>query len=221
MKVAVLSLTRDRLEYSMHCFGMLHQLAGCDYDHHVLDQGSQDDTPRWLLNGTFTSTHLLKENVGISKGMNMLLDHIQNMGYDVIVKLDNDCELVTPDTLKDVCAATLESGWILSPVIKGIGTQLIDRGESQIQGHTIAMKQQIPGCFMAVRADWFAGFRYSENNPSWGMDDAQICAMARMQGRRVGYVIGYEANHFETTEGQEARYPEYFRQKVAEGLPWE
>ena len=44
MKFAVLTLTRDRLEYTQHCFETLRQNAGCDYDHYVLDQGSEDGT---------------------------------------------------------------------------------------------------------------------------------------------------------------------------------
>ncbi len=36
-----------------------------------------------------------------------------------------------------------------------------------------------------------------------------------MQGS-VGYVDGYEANHYETTDGQHARYPEYFARREAE-----
>jgi GT2 family glycosyltransferase len=44
MNVAVLTLTRDRLPYTQHCFATLKENAGCDYDHIVLDQGSTDGT---------------------------------------------------------------------------------------------------------------------------------------------------------------------------------
>ena len=48
MRVAVLSLTRDRLVYTRHCFAKLHEFAGCEFDHYVLDQGSKDGTDEWL-----------------------------------------------------------------------------------------------------------------------------------------------------------------------------
>ena len=147
----------------------------------------------------------------------MLLDDLDD-GYDVIVKFDNDCELVTPNTLRDVCQAALDTGWFLSPVISGIGSKMVGYGEKNVSGYSIEEKQQIPGCFMAIPADWFEKFRYSESNPTWGKDDAQICHDARRNRRHCGYLLGYEANHYETTEGQEARYPEYFAQKYAEGM---
>jgi hypothetical protein len=220
VKIACLSLTRDRLYYSQTCFASLYKNAGCDYDHYVLDQGSQDDTPRWLLNGTFHEVHLLKENIGISKGLNFLLDRCADQDYDVIIKYDNDCELVTPNTVCDIAALTLESGWILGPVMSGYGTPLVNIGETQLGDYRVNEVQQIQGCFLAATAEFYKGFRYNENNPTWGMDDPEVCAFIRLQGGHVGQVLGYHANHYESTEGQEERYPDYFRTKVAEGLPW-
>src|SRR5512134_1510981 len=100
MRVAVLTLTRDRLEYMQHCFASLRHNAGCDYDHFVLDQGSTDGTQRWLMNGVYAGLSLLHENIGISRGHNKLLDMIQVVGtYDVYVTFDNDCEVTMPGTL--------------------------------------------------------------------------------------------------------------------------
>ena len=45
---AVLTLCRDRLAYTQHCFETLRDNAGCDFDHFVLDQGSMDGTDEWL-----------------------------------------------------------------------------------------------------------------------------------------------------------------------------
>ena len=53
----------------------------------------------------------------------------------------------------------------------------------------------------------------------WGMDDAHICREFRSGGGRCGYVKRLEANHYETTSGQHARYPEYFERTLAEGKP--
>ena len=53
----------------------------------------------------------------------------------------------------------------------------------------------------------------------WGMDDANVCHWYRAQGGRCGYVTRLTANHYETTSGQHARYPEYFARTLAEGKP--
>ena len=107
MRVAVLTLTRDRLDYTQHCFATLHEFAGCDFDHYVLDQGSQDGTEAWLQE-TDAEVVALDTNLGIACGLNLLLDESVNPAdYDVIVKFDNDCELTLPNTLRDVCRLTL------------------------------------------------------------------------------------------------------------------
>src|SRR3954470_1220847 len=105
MRVAVLTLTRDRLAYTRHCFSKLHEYAGCDFDHYVLDQGSTDGTAEWLRDEYDPDFLCLSpRNLGISPGMNKLLDWTQETGdHDVVVKFDNDCKLMTPNTLHDIC----------------------------------------------------------------------------------------------------------------------
>jgi hypothetical protein len=219
MKVAVLTLTRDRIAYSQHCFATLRRYAGCDYDHHVLDQASTDGTDRWLLNGVFASTHILHENVGISRGMNKLLDWIANRGYDVIVKIDNDCELTQENTLRDVAQLALKGNAILSPRIAGLNRPPAATGVFYIEGEAIADIPQIGGIFLAAPAAMYAEYRYPEDGPIWGLDDANVCHWFRSKGGRCGYVHRFEANHYETTSGQHERYPEYFARTLAEGKP--
>jgi glycosyltransferase involved in cell wall biosynthesis len=219
VNIAVVSLTRDRFDYTKHCFASLQNHAGCDYDHYVLDQGSSDQTPDWLHQQQLAGLVCLPHNIGISRGLNRLLDETADR-YDVIVKVDNDCELVTPNTLRDIAQLTLDTGWILGPVMHGYGTPLISYGEVQLREHTVSEKHQIQGCFLAATGEFYKGFRYSESNPVWGGDDPEVCRFHRRHGGHVGQVQGYDANHYETTIGQEARYPDYFARKVREGLPW-
>jgi len=127
VKIAVLTLTRDRLDYTKHCFAKLREFAGCDYDHWILDNASSDGTPEWIEN-EYEPAHrgsvfytLRDDNVGISVGMNMLLSAVDLMGvYDVVIKLDNDCELTQENTVRDVAQLTLEGGALLSPRIMGL-----------------------------------------------------------------------------------------------------
>jgi glycosyltransferase involved in cell wall biosynthesis len=220
VKIAVLTLTRDRLDYTRHCFDSLHEHAGAEFDHWVLDQGSADGTADWLdreadLAGLFT----LPENIGISRGMNLLLEATKSYGYDVIVKIDNDCELVHTDTLSIVADLCLAGNAILSPRILGLNNPPAGDGEFDIEGETIVDIQQIGGIFLAAPASLYETFRYSEANPPWGTDDSQVCGWFRHLGGRCGYVKRLAAWHYQSTSGQHERFPEYFERTLAEGKP--
>ena len=232
MKVAVLTLTRDRLEYTRHCFEKLYEFAGIDYSHYVLDQGSTDGTAEWLfeefLPGPgFRYADRRFENLGISRGMNALLNKVNEVDgdgdrkrhYDVIVKVDNDCELTQPNTLKDVCKLALEGGALLSPRILGLNNPPQATRELRIGDDIIQDIPQIGGIFLAAPAWVYDEFRYSERNPAWGVDDSEICSWFRSQGGTCGYVKRLEAWHYEGTSGQHTKYPEYFARTLAEGKP--
>jgi hypothetical protein len=216
MRIAVLTLTRDRLPYTQHCFSTLRENAGCDYDHYILDQASEDGTADWLRDYMFerhATVYWSPANVGINRGLNYLLDTaFHPSAYDVIVKFDNDCELLTPDTLQTVCALALEHGMILSPRINGLRNPV----PTMATWHGIDLTPIVGGIFMATPAHVFAdGYRHDPNVGLWGSDDSDLC---RYLGR-CGYVQGYEANHYLTTDGQHADIPDYFARTLAEGKP--
>lgn len=214
MNVAVLSLVRDRLDYTRHCFDLLATNAGCEYDHFILDNGSQDGTRKALA--AFPNVVLLKHNIGISRGMNVLLEIIDGEGYDVVVKFDNDCELLTPFTLVSVARLAMEGNALLSPRILGLQNPPPVIGEFQIIDKKILEIPQIGGIFLAAPASVYDEFRFNPDNPKWGGDDVEICAWWRKQGGKCGYVQDFEANHYETTRGQQERYPDYFERKREE-----
>jgi GT2 family glycosyltransferase len=223
MKIAVLTLTRDRLDYTKHCFAKLREFAGCEFDHYVLDNGSRDGTFEWLcdwrpnLASAFQSE---SENIGISRGMNELIsylcDYAETPDYDVIVKFDNDCELTQPNTLRDVAQLAHEGGALLSPRILGLNNPPQPTRELRIGDETILDVPQIGGIFLAAPAWVYDEFRYSESNPKFGGDDVEICAWFRRQGGTCGYVKRLEAWHYETTEGQRERFPDYWDRKLVE-----
>jgi len=218
LKIAVLTLCRDRLEYTQHCFAALRQYAGCEYDHFVYDNASTDGTQRWLANGKYEGLILGRQNIGISRAMNELLDLVGG-GYDVIVKFDNDCELLMDNTLRDVCDLVIAGSAILSPRILGLNNPPASTDMFTIADETILDIPQIGGIFLAAPASVYEEYRYPDAGPVWGMDDAHICSWWRGRGGRCGYVARLEANHFETTNGQHLRYPAYFERTLAEGKP--
>lgn len=216
-RVAVLTLTRDRLSYTQDCFNRLRELAGCPFDHYVLDQGSRDGTFEWLL--TEHKPHALlreTENIGIHRGMNQLLAQTLNRrigNYDVIVKFDNDCLLQTEGALRD-CAEVAAAAYVCSPRIEGLNTPPPVVAETTVQGHRFGRTAIIGGIFTACPASLFQRFLYDETAPLWGSGEP-LCE----QGFYCGYLLDHTAWHIETTAGQHARYPEYFAQKRAEGCP--
>lgn len=213
MNVAVLSLTRDRLEYTKHCFGTLLANAGCEFDWWITDQGSQDGTVDWLLANTDATITAYNENAGICPALNAMIDDaLAAADYDVIVKVDNDCELLTPNTLRDVCELTLDGHALLSPHILGLRHPPMPIGNHR----GVSVTQVIGGIFLACPASVFKrGYRHPINATRDG-DDWMLCRWFQAQGGLVGYVDGYQANHYETTDGQHARYPEYFLRRQQE-----
>jgi len=218
MRVAVLTLTRDRLDYTKHCFDKLLRFSGCGYDHYVLDQGSRDGTYEWLQRESDVKWIVRSyNNVGINRGMNVLLEATWGNDYDVIVKVDNDCELTQPNTLRDICELVHEHKVLLSPRILGLNNPPAAWGEYELDGETIIDIPQIGGIFIAAPADIYQTFRYDESRLL--DDDVELCWWYRGQGGRCGYVKRLKANHYETTSGQHARYPDYFQRTLAEGKP--
>lgn len=221
MRVAVLSLTRDRLAFTQHCFRTLDQFAGCDYDHYVFDNASEDGTWEWIADQPGIWPSRSTENIGVSRGINYLLDEVVPKGYDVIVKFDNDCELTTPDTLK-ACAEVALEGWIASPHIQGLNSppsveyETSVRPSRRLEGYRVGVPNIMGGIFMASPASLYQTYRHDEANPIWGMDDAKIVDHWRAYGGEVGYLLDYPANHYLTTEGQAQADPQYFARKLAE-----
>jgi hypothetical protein len=216
MNVAVLTLTRDRLPYTQHCFATLRENAGCEYNHFVLDQASEDGTVDWLNEQDDLDVTFASENIGINQGLNHLLDEIELDHYDVVVKFDNDCELLTPDTLDNVCAFALEHDAIVSPRIHGLRNPVPIIG----QYYNLDVTPIVGGIFMATPAHVFQdGYRHNPDVGLWGSDDSDLCRFFQSNGGPVGYLQGYDANHYLTTDGQHADIPHYFERTLAEGKP--
>lgn len=225
MFAAVLTLTRDRLSYTQHCFQTLRELAGCDFHHYVLDQDSKDGTNTWLerqLNDSkLFYVHHAGFNMGIAQGMNHLVEKaMRHGGYDAIVKFDNDCELVQNFTLSRACTAATDLKGIVSPIVDGLNDppRQIGRKLDTSVG-PVKMMETVGGVFMATTPDLWVHFRYPEDLQLWGGDDTFLCQYARNNGMPVGYLEGCRVNHYRTTDGQHHDFPSYFLRRQGEGGP--
>lgn len=220
MKIAVYTLTRDRLDYTKHCFASLKEKAwGYPFDHFVLDNGSQDGTPEWLREEYKPHfLHRSDTNVGISRASNFLLYKISEGNYDLIIKMDNDCEVVSDNILQQMVEIFTDAKKpvVLSPRVVGINRQPTRVGHSIIGGRDIGWTSIVGGLFHVVPSKVYREYAYPTNlPPAWGQDD-DFCRWANSRGIRTGYVEGLVVNHYETTNGQAARYPEYFERKKRE-----
>ncbi len=218
MNVAVISLTRDRLDYTKHCFRKLRENAGIDYGHFVYDNASKDGTPEWLESEYDCVGYVAgAENVGIARALNYLLGVVEEEGgYDVIVNVDNDCEVTVPGTLRVVAEiAANNPGSLVGPRVDGLRRPPVISCYIDVDGHRVGVTTQIGGIFMPLPPGW----RYPETSNDYGNCDVLISSQAVKQGHIVGQLIDYPVNHYETTNGQEARYPEYFARRRAEGVP--
>jgi glycosyltransferase involved in cell wall biosynthesis len=219
MNVAVLTLTRDRLPYTQHCFATLQENAGCAYDHYVLDQASTDGTVEWLEEQDDLDVTFASENLGCCRGWNYLLDNVVDVAdYDVVVCFDNDCEVIQPGTLEQVAWHADEYYVILAPRVLGLNNPPPTIGTFNVGALTVDETTILGNIFMAIPARLLTEFRWDERHPLWDGGET-ITNWFRTRGGRCGYVQGYAVNHYLTTSGQHADIPEYFARTLAEGKP--
>lgn len=238
MKIAIYSITRDRLAYTQACFESLRRNAGMPFDHYVFDNGSTDGTRGWLkehhpsiaviLPGgrmveIGNSIHLNHTNQGISKASNYCVRQILQHDYDLIIKADNDCFVRTPNILPQICDVMAEAGdrWILSPRVEGINRQPRRHSHTTIAGHPIGKTPIVGGLFHVVPAAAYrrymdAGGFPEDLPPAKGQDDHFCHWWITTQRGQCGYIEDLVVEHYETTDGQARRYPEYFERKWRE-----
>ena len=219
MKVAIYTLTRDRILYTKRCFRSLWQNAGYPVDHYVIDNGSADGTVEWLANNKsrFALVVLCPENIGISRASNLALDIIGD-NYDLVVKMDNDCEIVTPNLVAEMVKVFRDAPrpMMLSPRVEGINRQPKRAYTLTVGGYEVGRTGIVGGLCHWLPAQVYQRYRYPETLPkAWGQDD-DLCDWCYKQGIEMGYVESLVVNHYETTGGQAQRYPEYFERKRRE-----
>jgi hypothetical protein len=223
-----MTMTRDRLAYTQHCFAQLRALAGCEYDHYVLDQASEDGSGKWLqaewASGSLKDLWRAPSNVGCCAGWNTILREMvvpEEDRYDVVICFDNDCELTMPYTVINVAELAHRSGEILAPRVQGLRNPPPTVNTFVIDDVMVEETAILGNVFMAIPVGLLrqpGGYRWDERHQVWAGGEA-ITSWHRQRGGRCGYVASMSVNHYETTLGQVRRYPEYFARRVKEGGP--
>lgn len=227
MKIAVYTLTRDRLAFTKMAFESLRKKAGYEFDHFVIDNGSEDGSAEWLegeiREKRIRSLTLNRFNAGISHGSNQALDLILAplAEYNLIVKFDNDCVVQSANVLGQMIEIYESLGsfgptYILSPAVQGINRQPARGRFTQLAGRRVGIVGIVGGLFRCVPRHVYAGYRYPESLPKAKGQDDHFCDWARKNGAELGYVEGLTVEHYLSTDGQAKEYPAYFERKWQE-----
>lgn len=217
-RTAVFTLTRDRLEYTKVCFARMREMDPAGWDHFVWDNGSSDGTAAWLKEnrGLFHDIHFHPVNCGIGLAINAIFEHLSGLEeYDVIIKIDNDCYTTQADTIVATAefVRALGKPCLVGPIVDGLG-----RGRrnpptiEKVCGRRFGAIG-VGGLFQASTRDVLA-HRSSERGPLARGRDGHLNQWAADRGWLRGYLVDLSVEHYETTDGQERRYPAYFDRSI-------
>jgi hypothetical protein len=224
MRIAVYTLTRDRLEYTQRSFASLRKFAGVPFTHFVVDQASSDGTVEWLRDVYKPAwSSYLPENVGIASGANIALDAIFSQGeWDLVVKMDNDCLVLSENILMQIAeiidgVKPFQARYMLSPRVEGIEKQPRRSRDVMVERRRVGVTGLVGGLFHCLPGYIYRQFRYDpDTTPRGGGNDVRICVWFRSMGGECGYIEGLAVEHMDTTVGQIAKYGEYHERKQRE-----
>jgi GT2 family glycosyltransferase len=218
LKVAIYTMTMNRLDYTKQMRKSL-DLAEYPFDWFVVDQESTDGTREWLGTQKVKNILLNSKNEGLEKGWSQCIDLIQatNLKYDILIKVDNDAEMMTKGWLKDMVEIFKRNRQvILSPYVEGLedspGGVLRQResGESPyvtINDKVLGAVPYLGGICFATPKALFDNFRFPEKVA--GNKDYYLSQYAKSQGFALFYMEELKIWHIDGTQGQKLKYPDY------------
>lgn len=225
-KVAVFSLTYDRLEYTKKSFNSLWEKAGYPFEHFIFDNGSKDGTVEWLEEYAKEhegKVHVIysEDNKGISIASNKIVDEImRRKSFKIIMKSDNDCLYTTKGFLSKMVDIWKANNKIaLSCYPQGLrdnpgGAMRI--GYGKIKGQMVGMTKHIGGICHFVDARAYTFFRWDTHDFLHSLQDLEFSRYLLMNGFQMGYLENYYISHINGTSGQEKDFPEYFERRKKE-----
>lgn len=166
MKVAVYSLTRDRLADTQKAFPALREKAGIEFDHFVWDNGSTDGTVEWLREHEkdFKFLHFSPDNKGQCIPSNRLFAAIGD-SYEYIIRFDNDTIIQTDGLLAKLIEAQsyLGRGAIVSPMVYGLINPPPPYAETTLHGTKFIFVDILGGICRVHPIRSLKGFKFGEH----------------------------------------------------------
>lgn len=224
-KIAIFSITYDRLKLTKECFPSLHETAEYPFDHFIVDNGSKDGTQGYLieLQTKYPNTTLIlnEDNKGISIASNQALDTIGNK-YQIIVKVDNDAYFKNKGWLKRMVQIWKSNHRIaLSCYIEGLrdnpgGAKREVYGN--LCGEYVGITKHLGGICHFVDARAYKNFRWDNKSALHGIQDLELSQHLNTNGFQMGYLENWFCEHRYGTEGQHNMFPEYFERRKKEKM---
>jgi len=223
LKVAVFTLTKDRLEFTRKTFESLNKLAGYDFDHYIVDQGSSDGTKDWLKK--YAKAYKAKiiwndKNMGIPYASNQAIEEIKKGDYDLVCKVDNDVLFKTTGWLKamiDIYSVIWPIA--LSPYPEGLidnagGVNRFNYG--WLAGQFLGFVMHLGGMVTCVPMEVYKHFKWPRMAFMHGGNDVLLSSWLNNNNYQLAYMENHRAEHMEGTRRQLEKYPEYFKQRQQE-----
>jgi glycosyltransferase involved in cell wall biosynthesis len=230
-QLIVFTLTMDRLEYTKRMLSSLDRCLSGSYLHIIVDQGSTDGTVDFLEDiytlgggeeGGRFRVILLSQNIGISAASNLVLDLI-DQGYPnakYVWKIDNDCELISPDMDKALMEIEdqFDGRVVLSPYVQGLrenagGAPRYATVEREDPPCTLGLSYHLGGICEFASKKSYDGFRFDEGDTLSGSQDSSYSSWVGSHGMMLAYCETLFCEHMDSTEGQHKKYPEYFKKR--------
>jgi glycosyltransferase involved in cell wall biosynthesis len=219
-KVAIFTLTYNRLSETTVSFGTLHNTANYPFTHIVVDNGSSDGTVEYLKEYAKDKDVQLiinADNKGISIASNQALDWAKGK-YDIIVKVDNDAIFKTKKWLSKMVEIWKANRKIaLSCYVSGLrdnpgGAPRVVYGT--IKGELVGMARHLGGITHFVDARAYDEFRWPEEETLHGNQDVEFSMYLTSQNYQMAYLENYFVNHgLDGTEGQMKKHKDYFEKR--------
>lgn len=159
MKIAVISITCNRINLTKKYLLELKAKGGIDFEHVIIDNGSTDGTVEWLVENNYKVISI-SENIGVFKALKIGIEYVkENIKPDYIVKFDDDCELVQQDILKTIIN-WFESGcksFVAAPLDLDILPDKMPHSirDDNDRGYNIRFTRHVGGIFVVAPSDAF------------------------------------------------------------------
>lgn len=191
MTVAAITITFNRLELTKQMVESFYSKTNVDY-HLFIDNGSTDGTQEWLID---KYDHiLLDKNYGIAYAFACGVNAID--GYDYILKLDNDVEVVSDAIVKRMLTFFYQNNsFVASPTDLLLDPNFAPRssGKEIRNGFNIEYVTHTGGAFQMMPAD--AAKLLVRHYRALAAGDYAIGQFMKHRGYRPVYLRDLEMKH--------------------------